>query len=212
MVKTIAISRADSENEQSHRTTSTSDHVSDLLLVLGAVSDRSFTSTHKMQAERARELSVTDASSFSNPHEFKPTHIAIEWTVDFDKSVLVGAVTLDFEVVATAPTLVLDTRELAISTIDFLDENGGRVSASWSVRAGDSELGNALDVTVPPALLRTKQTLHCRVEYSTSPTQPRRSGCQVRRRRAARTRTSSPSVRRYTRDRCCRAWTLPGPR
>ena len=113
---------------------------------------------------------MTDASSFSNPHEFKPTHIAIEWTVDFDKSVLVGAVTLDFEVVATAPTLVLDTRELAISTIDFLDENGGRVSASWSVRAGDSELGNALDVTVPPALLRTKQTLHCRVEYSTSPT------------------------------------------
>ena len=87
---------------------------------------------------------MTDASSFSNPHEFKPTHIAIEWTVDFDKSVLVGAVTLDFEVVATAPTLVLDTRELAISTIDFLDENGGRVSASWSVRTGDSELGNAL--------------------------------------------------------------------
>ena len=124
-----------------------------------------------MQAEeRARESSVTDASSFSNPHEFKPKHIAIEWTVDFDKSVLVGAVTLDFEVLATAPTLVLDTRELAISTIGFLDENGGRVSASWSVRTGDSELGNALDVTVPPALLRTKQTLRCHIEYSTSPT------------------------------------------
>jgi leukotriene A-4 hydrolase/aminopeptidase len=86
-----------------------------------------------------------DYHSFSNPESIKVTHLNLDLTVDFDKSVLVGTAELDFQKVdSNATQLILDTRDLKINSVTAMGK-----ALNFDVASGDSFLGAALTIDVP---------------------------------------------------------------
>lgn len=100
-----------------------------------------------------------DYHSFSNPDSVKVTHLNFDLSVDFTKKTLLGSVILDFErMTPDADTLILDTRDLAISKVVA---NGSDIA--FNLADADSFFGAALSITLP------SESSQVTVFYSTSP-------------------------------------------
>ena len=88
--------------------------------------------------------SGTDYHSFSNPDEIKVTHIDLDLHADFNQKSLIGSATLSFDRVnPQATTLILDTRDLTITSVN-IDGN----PIAFKLMAKDENLGTPLHIDV----------------------------------------------------------------
>ena len=88
--------------------------------------------------------SGTDYHSFSNPDEIKVTHIDLDLQADFNQKSLIGSATLSFDRVnPQATTLILDTRDLTITSVN-IDGN----PIAFTLMAKDENLGAPLHIDV----------------------------------------------------------------
>jgi len=88
--------------------------------------------------------SGTDYHSFSNPDEIKVTHIDLDLQADFNQKSLIGSATLNFDRVnPQATTLILDTRDLTITSVN-IDGN----PIAFKLMAKDENLGAPLHIDV----------------------------------------------------------------
>jgi leukotriene A-4 hydrolase/aminopeptidase len=86
-----------------------------------------------------------DYHSFANPESIKVTHLSLDLTVDFAKKILVGSAQLDFQRVdADATQLILDTRDLTISSVTAMGKE-----VHFDLASGESFLGAALTIDIP---------------------------------------------------------------
>ena len=88
--------------------------------------------------------SGTDYHSFSNPDEIKVTHIDLDLHADFNQKSLIGSATLSFDRVnPQATTLILDTRDLTITSVNI---DGSPIA--FTLMAKDENLGAPLHIDV----------------------------------------------------------------
>ena len=101
----------------------------------------------------------TDYHSFSNPDQVKVTHLDLDLTADFERSVLHGQATLSFERIdAAAKSLIVDTRDLDINNVTV---DGTKVD--YDLKPADPELGAALQIMLPESANQVT------IDYQTSP-------------------------------------------
>lgn len=88
--------------------------------------------------------SGTDYHSFSNPDQIKITHIDLDLQADFNQKSLIGSATLSFDRVnPQATTLILDTRDLTITSVNI---DGSPIA--FKLMAKDENLGAPLHIDV----------------------------------------------------------------
>lgn len=105
-----------------------------------------------------------DFSTLSNCEDFSIEHIHLDWTVDFDASVIHGAVTLDLcSKSATLKTVILDTRDLVVTSA-----KAGGESCDFTVGAVVGAFGAPLSIFLKRALT-IGEKLKISIAYSTSP-------------------------------------------
>jgi leukotriene-A4 hydrolase len=100
----------------------------------------------------ARCSDTTDYSSLANYADVKVESLALDWTVDFEASVLKGSATL--EVTSTCASLakvVLDTRDLSVASVTV----GGKAVA-FALGPEVGCFGQALAVTLAGPLASGK--------------------------------------------------------
>ena len=104
-----------------------------------------------------------DESSYAEPDKARINHLALDLAVDFDKQQLSGTATLDFNWVdKLANTLVLDTRDLTIGTIEGGDGTGDWKPLTYTLAPRDPVFGSKL--TIPMTHLMRQ----VRITYATS--------------------------------------------
>nr|WP_250207510.1 M1 family metallopeptidase [Alteromonas oceanisediminis] len=100
-----------------------------------------------------------DYHSFANPDEIIVTHIGLDLTANFTDQQLIGTATLDIErVIEGENTLILDTRDIAISSVHVND-----VPIDWDLKPAQPELGAALHIELPVGAEAVT------INYATSP-------------------------------------------
>ena len=122
------------------------------------------------QADRAGVSDVppppvsADVSSYANVDAIRVTGVALDLSVDFERRQLRGSAELSLKRIdPEVRRLVLDTRALAIDTVEAHAEGGGWQSAPFVLAAADPVLGQALMIDLPKAADAV------RVRYATSP-------------------------------------------
>ncbi len=100
-----------------------------------------------------------DPHSYGNPNEVRVTHVALDLDVDFEARALRGRATLDLEVADGADALILDTRDLDVTSIT--DADGAALE--YALGESDSDLGTPLTITLGDG------TNQVRIDYATSP-------------------------------------------
>ncbi len=111
-----------------------------------------------------------DESSYAEPDRVRITHLGLDLTVDFSAKQLSGTATLDMGWHDdTANTLILDTRELAISKIEGGDGTGDWKPLTFELAKADAILGSKLTIHMPTAD-KSGQVRQVRITYATSPT------------------------------------------
>jgi aminopeptidase N len=107
---------------------------------------------------------VHDEHSFAEPTRVRTQDIALDLAVDFDKKALSGTATLSLEWLdPKATSLVLDTRDLAVSKVEGADAAGQWSPLEYSWGEPDKLLGTKLVIAAPA---RPSQV---RITYATSP-------------------------------------------
>lgn len=108
-------------------------------------------------------LDKKDHHSFANTDDFKVSHVALDWTVDFEKSQLRGSASLSIEQLNDSNnTLTLDTRALDIKSVSAGDKDNLKAT-TFTLDTADKHLGSALHIQVPAG----SNTV--RIEYATAP-------------------------------------------
>lgn len=97
-----------------------------------------------------------DAFTYSNTAEVRVDHIALDLTVDFERSMLHGSATLHLDNRTATRRLILDTFDLDIERVR-LDDGA---DATWSVGAGNA-YGQPLEIAIEPG------TESVTIEYAT---------------------------------------------
>lgn len=112
----------------------------------------------------AERFFTADQFTYANYQDAVVKHAALDLDVDFDRKVLDGSVTLDFErVTAGTKTLTLDTKDLVIKDV-ALKTLTGWTPAEYTLSEKNPVLGSAMNIAVG-----TKAT-KLRITYETSPT------------------------------------------
>jgi aminopeptidase N len=107
---------------------------------------------------------AADPHSYAQPDQVRVTHLDLDLTIDFPHRQLDGHATLKLDwVSAKASSLVLDTRDLHIASIEALDASGKATPLKYVMASRDTQLGSKLTITAPthPAQVR--------IVYTTSP-------------------------------------------
>ncbi len=105
-----------------------------------------------------------DPHSYSNPDRVRVCHIALDLDVRFDTRTLAGTALLSFERPdPEAREILLDTRDLEITSTEIRGRSGAFSAASFSVGPADAILGARLRVELPEGATRV------RIRYETSP-------------------------------------------
>lgn len=100
-----------------------------------------------------------DYHSQSNPEDIVVTHISLDLTADFERNVLSGFAELTVNrIKENENDLILDTRDLTISSVTADDKN-----VVFEMMPTDPHLGTALFITLPEGVNKIK------VHYETSP-------------------------------------------
>ena len=111
-----------------------------------------------------------DPHSYAEPDKVSVTALALELGVDFDKQELTGAATLSLDWHdPAARSLVLDTRDLAIESIEAIGADGTTRTATYTLDARDPIFGSALRIALADAVPMVRIRYH---------SQPQASGLQ----------------------------------
>ncbi len=114
-------------------------------------------------SEINQPVDSADAFTYANYQDVRTTHLDLNLDVNFDRKVLDGTITLDFERINDdADMLILDTQDLTIESVETLD-SGNWIAVSYGLSSEDPNLGQAL--TIP--LSETAEKV--RISYETSP-------------------------------------------
>jgi aminopeptidase N len=122
-----------------------------------------------------RKTSQTAASgidyhSFANPDEVKVQHIDLDLTADFDQKIFNGAATLTVKrQKPEARKLVLDTRDLTVESVEYVDKAQSR-PLKWQWGRSDPLLGRALVIDLPKGQPARDALEKIRIRYHTAPT------------------------------------------
>ncbi|TAL82355.1 MAG: M1 family peptidase [Rhodanobacter sp.] len=107
---------------------------------------------------------AADPDSYAQPDQVRITHLDLDLTIDFPRKQLEGVATLTLDWKnPDAPSLVLDTRDLKIASIEALHGNGKSSPLNYVLSPPDKALGSKLTVTAPNHPQRV------RIVYATSP-------------------------------------------
>ena len=110
-----------------------------------------------------------DYFTFANTDQFVTRHIALDLDVDFAEKTLSGSVVLNMTVLdVVADTIILDTRDIAVSGVVFIAADGETESAIFEMGASDDSKGTPLIISAPPGLDADTEIV-VRVDYVTSP-------------------------------------------
>lgn len=104
-----------------------------------------------------------DVHSYGNPEAVRVRSVALDLTVSFDARTLSGVAILGIDVASGKDPLILDTRDLAIESVEVSGSGTTYATAKWNVGARDKILGAPLTVEVPAG------TSFVRVKYSSKP-------------------------------------------
>ncbi|MEM1261121.1 MAG: M1 family metallopeptidase [Pseudomonadota bacterium] len=107
-----------------------------------------------------------DVHSFANTDVYRQQHLHLDVNIDFDASILVGFVDIEFERQGRArPALILDTRDLVIRSVEVKSKQQWR-RVPFVLGPDDANLGRALSIDLPS---RTPRRFILRVGYETRP-------------------------------------------
>jgi len=106
---------------------------------------------------------TADQFTYANYQEVVVKHAALDLDVNFDRKVLDGAVTLQFErLQQEAQTLTLDTKDLLIKAVAIETEDGW-LPAKYTLADADPVLGSAMRISIG------REATQLRIIYETSP-------------------------------------------
>ena len=110
------------------------------------------------------ETGQRDVHSYANPEHVRVRHLDLEVEVLFEHRILRGTATLTVDRLhPDADTIVLDTRDLNIQSVETSTGDTGTRPGTFHVGPADPILGAPLTVLLPP------ETTHVVVRYETSP-------------------------------------------
>ncbi|XP_075981670.1 leukotriene A-4 hydrolase isoform X2 [Anticarsia gemmatalis] len=123
------------------------------------------TKTVRSPSRAMGALSPLDPSSYSRPELAIIKHISLSLNVDFDKHVLSGEATLNFDILADINELILDTSNLQIESIE---EVGG---SKLQYKLGDNlaNFGSKLTILLPKQA-SSGEKIKIKIKYTTGPT------------------------------------------
>ncbi len=108
---------------------------------------------------------AADPHSFAQPDQVRVTHLDLDLKIDFPQQQLDGKATLTLDWKnPKATSLVLDTRDLKIASIEGIDAKGHANALKFALAPRDKELGSKLTIATP------QQPAQVRIVYSTVPT------------------------------------------
>lgn len=108
---------------------------------------------------------AADPHSFAQPDQVRVTHLDLDLKIDFQQKQLDGKATLTLDWKnPKATSLVLDTRDLKIASIEGIDAKGHADALKFALAPRDKELGSKLTIATP------QQPAKVRIVYSTVPT------------------------------------------
>ena len=103
------------------------------------------------------ESPLRDAHSHANLKDFRTEHLALDLTVDFHRQRLGGTAELHLKRLnPKATTLVLDTRDLAIESVQAASGNGAWRKADYLLGEPQGALGSALSISLPTTADRVR--------------------------------------------------------
>ena len=110
-----------------------------------------------------------DRYSFANTGDFITSHLHLDLAVDFATEELHGSATLNIRRLnADATQVILDTRDLTITSASFIDDSGISIEAAHELGETDELLGTPLTISIPNKLANSEE-LTITLEYRTSP-------------------------------------------
>lgn len=110
-----------------------------------------------------------DYFTFANLDQFRTRHVALNLDVDFGARTLRGNAVLYMTVLDDSATeIVLDTRDLQVESVVFLDENGVPEPAAFRMGERDDVMGAPLVIGVPDNT-DLQSEVAIRIDYETSP-------------------------------------------
>lgn len=119
--------------------------------------------TAEMPAPSKNEFSRTDLSTLSNYAAARSTNIDLQWSIDFEQSVISGSVTHTIEVVLkNTPKVKFDSSKLHISAVSV---NGA--PATYERAESSPCLGTCLAVEIPASLREIGSKFDVTFHYST---------------------------------------------
>jgi leukotriene-A4 hydrolase len=144
-----------------------------LLSLLGILLISCNQTMNHSETTTAPEMVARDPHSFSKPDEAVIKHLDLNLNVDFDKKILSGSATINFEIKSNATQIILDTRDLNIEKITFKDGS----AAKFELGPETKYLGRSLTIFLngvggnPPVPRRGDggEAGEVIISYSTSP-------------------------------------------
>ena len=111
----------------------------------------------------AERFFTADKFTYANYQDVVVKHAALDLDVNFDRKVLDGAVTLEFERLnPDATTLTLDTKDLIIKTA-AIQTTEGWIPVDYTLAEADPVLGSAMNIDIGT------EATQLRIIYETSP-------------------------------------------
>lgn len=104
-----------------------------------------------------------DVHSYGNPEKVRVRSVALDLTASFAERTLSGSAILGIDVASGKDPLILDTRDLAIESVESSGSGTSYATAKWTVGTRDKILGAPLTVEVPAG------TSFVRVRYASKP-------------------------------------------
>ncbi len=107
---------------------------------------------------------AADPHSYAQPDKVRVSHLDLDLTLDFPHKQLDGRATLTLDWKdPDAASLVLDTRDLTIASVQAIGANGASHALKYALAPRDKELGSKLTIAAP------KHPGKVRIVYTTSP-------------------------------------------
>lgn len=106
---------------------------------------------------------VRDVHSYGNPEKVRVRSVALDLTASFEARTLSGSAILGIDVASGKDALMLDTRDLAVESVEASGSGTSYAGAKWSIGTRDKILGAPLTIEIPAG------TSFVRVRYASKP-------------------------------------------